>query len=589
MPFDGLVLTAIKRELENNITDSRIDRIYQPAPLELNIILRQPGRRLRLLISAHAHEARVHLTECAKENPASPSLFCMVLRKHLEGGRVVSLSQEGLERILILQIEARNEINQLIRKNLICEIMGKHSNIILVDAATQTIIDSAKRYSYNINRYREVLPGHPYIQPPKQDKLTLGTLNEAIFRKEIMQQPLEAKLEYILQHRLEGLSTLMCREIIYSAGLPIDLTLNACGEYEISILAQKLQQISHCVRQGNFQPALMLKETGEPVEFAAFPLTHLKNLTGQKATMNAVVAQFFVFREEINRFNQEKRCLASLVQKEMTRQAKKNSVLEENLTKADEAENFKLYGKLLLANVHCLKKGLKEVSLANFHDSSSFVSIPLDPSLSPVENAKVFFKKYNKAKKARLVTQSLLEKARQELFYLMGVETALQQTNSLKNLLEIRQELATTGHYLAKTTTSKKSKPEQKISPPLKFISSDNLTILVGKNNRQNDYLTMRLAKEKDVWLHTKEIPGSHVVIKTNGQPVPRATLQEAATLAAFYSRARQSHNVPVDYTNRKNIKKPPGANPGFVIYTDYHTIIVNPDENLIKKLRQDF
>jgi predicted ribosome quality control (RQC) complex YloA/Tae2 family protein len=304
--------------------------------------------------------------------------------------------------------------------------------------------------------------------------------------------------------------------------------------------------------------------------------------------MNALVDQFFTFREERSSFNQKKQRLISLVQKEVDYQVKKISTWEENLTEAAKAEKFKLYGELLLANAYCLEKGLTEVSLADFHDPSSRVLISLDPQFSPVENAKAFFKKYQKAKKARLAVQSLLEKARQEWFYLLSVETALQQTGTLDDLAEISQELMNTG-YLAKATTGQKSKdkpePKQKTSLPLKFISSDNLTILVGKNNRQNDYLTMRLAQENDVWLHTKEIPGSHVIIKTNGQPVPPATLQEAAILAAFYSRARQSHNVPVDYTDRKHVKKPPGTRPGFVTYTNHHTIIVNPDKNLPPKL----
>ena len=595
MPFDGLVLAAIKKELIDgalNITPllgSRIDRIYQPAPLELNIVLRQPGNRNRLLISAHASEARIHLTEHAKENPASPPLFCMVLRKHLEGGRIVGLAQEGLERILVFQIEVRNEINQLTQKNLVCEFMGKHSNVILVDATTQTIIDSIKRYSFNLSRYREVLPGRTYLHPPKQDKLALYTLNEAIFQENIWQQPLAAKLEQIIQRRFEGLSTLMSREIIYRAGLPADLILNECGEYEINVLEQKLKLLCQAVRESNFPPALMVNEAGEPVEFAAFPLTHLRKLTARKATMNVIVDQFFTFQEERSCFNQKKQRLISLVQKEINYQAKKISTWEENLTEADKAEKFKLYGKLLLANAHCLEKGLTEVSLANFHDPSSRVLISLDPQLSPVENANAFFKKYQKAKKTRLAIQPLLENARQERFYLLSVETALQQASTLSDLAEISQELMTTG-YLAKTTTGQKSKdkpkPKQKTSAPLKFISSDNLTILVGKNNRQNDYLTMRLAQENDVWLHTKEIPGSHVVIKTNGQPVPPTTLQEAAILAAFFSRAQQSHNVPVDYTGRKNVKKPPGARPGFVTYTNHRTIIVNPDKSLPAKLQ---
>ncbi len=606
MPFDGLVLAAIKKELIDgalNVTPllgSRIDRIYQPAPLELNIVLRQPGKRFRLLISARASEARIHLTEQAKKNPASPPLFCMVLRKHLEGGRIVGLAQEGLERILVFQIEVRNEINQLTQKNLVCEIMGKHSNVILVDATTQTIIDSIKRYSFNLSRYREVLPGRPYLHPPKQDKLAFDTLNEAIFQENIWQQPLAAKLEQILQRRFEGLSTLMSREIIYRAGLPADLTLNECGEYEINVLGQKLKLLYSKVRESSFQPALMVNEAGEPVEFAAFPLTHLRKLTARKATMNAIVDQFFTFQEERSWFNQKKQRLISLVQKEIDYQAKKISTFEqagslpygeENLTEVDKAEKFKLYGELLLANAHCLEKGLTEVSLANFHDPSSRVLISLDPQLSPVENANAFFKKYQKIKKARLAIQPLLEKAHQERFYLLSVETALQQASTLSDLAEISQELMTTG-YLAKIITSQKSKdkpkPKQKTSAPLKFVSSDSLTILVGKNNRQNDYLTMRLAQENDVWLHTKEIPGSHVVIKTNGQPVPPTTLQEAAILAAFYSRAWQSHNIPVDYTSRKNVKKPPGSRPGFVTYTNHRTIMVNPDKNLPVKLQQD-
>lgn len=586
MPYDGLVLSAIRQELIQELINGRIDRIYQPSHLEINLIIHRPGGRLRLLLSAHPEHARVHLTDRVRENPTSPPLFCMVLRKHLEGGRIRGIQQPGLDRVLVLQVQGRDELGEICLKELICEIMGRHSNIILVDSDTKQIIDAIKRYSHAVSRYREVLPGREYIPPPEQHKLNPLELKEEVFRAAVLNEHLETSVVNILQRCLDGISPVMAREIIYRAGLAEDLILDQCGEYELRILWQALEQIALPAARGEFQPALVLDRQGEPRDFAAFDLTQFHSLTRKSGPMNLLVDLFYASKEEQEKRESQRQSLLSMVRREMGRLCKKLSLQEKSLARAEQAEKLKLYGELLTANLYRLQKGASQVTLENFYDPAGRpVTIPLDPRLSPVENAQAYFKKYIKAKNTREEARAWAEQSKGELEYLQGVETAIGQAATLQELAEIRQELEEQG-YLKAAPRAKEKKKEPEKPRPLTFISNDGFTILVGQNNKQNDYLTTRLARDEDIWLHTKEIPGSHVIIRTNGQAVPPATLQEAAVLAAYYSRARESQNVPVDYTSRKNVSKPRGARPGYVIYTGQRTLTANPDKEQVESLK---
>jgi len=586
MPFDGLVLAATKKELEDKLAGGRIERVYQPDKNEIILMIHRSGFRGRLLLSADAQNARVHLTITSKENPATPPAFCMVLRKHLEGGRVTGFEQPGLERVLIIKIDAKDELGHPSPKHLICEIMGKHSNIILIDPSANIIIDGIKRYSHAVSRYREVLPGRPYLSPPPQKKLNPLSTDEEEFRHACLGSSLEVTLPELLQKSFEGLSTVTCREIVYRAGLSPDLLLDQCGDYELRALWVALHKLTVSAAESSLEHCLITSAKGKPLDFAAIDLKHTR-LTRKHGEMNFLLDLFFSEREKSEKINKEKNVISAVIKKEITRLEKKMALYTKSWNETAEAEIFRLYGELLTANLYRLKKGMREVSLENYYNNRQIVTIPLDPYRSPAENSQAYFKKYVKARNTRSALGQRISQARDEIGYLEGVKTALDQASELSELTEIKQELIEQG-YLKQPLLApgaKKNKKERSIPKPFSFRSSDGFQLFVGKNNKQNDYLTLKVARENDLWLHTKDIPGAHVIIRTEGKEVPPNTLLEAAGLAAFFSKARGTKNVPVDYTQKKHISKPRGARPGMVIYEQQKTISVTPDEDLVKRL----
>ena len=588
MPFDGLVLAAVRQELEVKFNGARIEKIYQPERAELALILHQPGLRQRLLLSAHAQDARVHLTTTSKENPVSAPLFCMVLRKHLEGGRILAFEQPGLERVLIIKVESRDELGRPSEKHLVCEIMGKHSNIILLDPGSGAILDGIRRYSHSVSRYREVLPGRDYLPPPDQHKLNPLTLDEERFRQVCLDAPLETTLPNLLQKRLEGLSPITCREIVHRANLPLDFLLDQCGDYELRGLWKALSTIIIPARQGEFEPCLITGKKREPLDFAALNLSH----TGKDSEhdgMNALLDLFFTTRSHQQRFSVQKNAVFGLLNKEVTRLVKKVSIYKESMDETAGADQLRLYGELLTANLYHLEKGPEEALLENYYESSCpLVAVPLDPQLTPLENSRFYFKKYVKAKNTRVAVESRLALVQEELSYLEGIKTALEQADSSAELDEIRQELTEQGYLQPPTHRpgTKKNKKERHIPRPHAFLSSDGFAVFAGKNNKQNDFLTLKLASEDDLWLHTKDIHGAHVIIRVEGRDIPARTLEEAAGLAAFFSKGRGSTKVAVDYTQVRHVHKPKGARPGMVIYEHQKTIIAVPDEEQVEMLR---
>jgi len=588
MPFDGLVLAAVRKELADHFTGARIEKIYQPEENELVLQLHQPGLRRRLLLSAHPRHARVHLSSMAKTNPTSAPLFCMVLRKHLEGGRIIAFEQQGLERVLIIRIEARDELGRQAEKHLICEIMGKHSNIILAEPKSQIILDGIKRYSHSVSRYREVLPSRNYVFPPSQGKANPLLLDEDGFRQICLNAPLESTLVNLLQKNIEGLSTLTCREIVYRANLPLDFTLDQCGDYDLHALWQGLSSVIGPVKAGKFQPCLLTGEKGEPLDFAALKIDH----TGTSRNYNSInelLDYYFTNLSQQHDLNAERNACLSLLNKEINRLTKKIAIYKQSLAETAGSEQFRLYGELLTANLYRLEKGQAVASLENYYDPACpLIDIPLDPQLTPSENAQAYFKKYNKAKNTRVAVESMLASAQEELSYLEGIKTGLEKADNLTEIDEIKQELTEQGYIKTPPAKpgQKKNKMERHIPRPISFRSSDGFTIFAGKNNKQNDYLTLKLADPEDLWLHTKDIHGAHVIIRSEGRNIPSRTLEEAAVIAAYYSKASQATKVPVDYTRVKHVHKPNGAKPGMVIYERQKTIMVSPDEELVISLR---
>lgn len=590
MPFDGLMLAAVCTELNQTLLNARIEKVYQPAKNDIILHTSRPQERYRLLLSAHPRDARVHLSYQQQENPVQPPTFCMVLRKHLEGGHIREIHQPGLERVLKIHVDTRDELGQPVKKTLICEIMGKHSNILLVDPAENTIIDGIRRYSHDVSRHREVLPGRPYVPPPAQKKYNPLLLDEESFRNILLEAPLGKRVVKVLQSNFEGFSTVMAREILYRALLPEDLVLNYCGEHEMRVLWQALQSISIPASRGHFN-ATIIKDAGEnPVEFAAFDVTLFDRYRRSHGKPSSILDTFFTAFKLMDRFKGEKQSLITRLYKEKKRLEKKRMLQIQSASSAERADDYRVFGELLTANIYRMEKGAKEIEVDNFYDPECKpVTIPLKPGLSPAENAQAYFKKYVKAKNTRKAALEQAQKTKEELDYLSGVLFAVEQAASLSDLEEIKQELTEQGYLKNKDYTGRnKSRINKKpASEPLLFTSSDGYTILAGRNNKQNDRLTMKIAKDNDIWLHTREIPGSHVIIRTGGSRVPERTIQEAAILAAYFSQARDSENVPVDYTRRKNVKKPRGAKPGYVIYEQQRTAVVTPDEQLVTSLAQ--
>lgn len=589
MPYDGLVLAAVCHELNTKLAGGRIEKIYQPLKAELALLISKPQARYRLLISANASVARIHLTENNKPNPAIPPLFCMVLRKHLEGGRLRQITQQSLERILHLEVDTWDELGQPVVKTLIIEIMGKHSNIILVENLPDKnykILDGIKRYSHAVSRHREVLPGRTYLAPPRQDKVSPLNLTEERFFALVTSADIDTKLTDILLKTFTGFSPRMCREVLYRSGLALDLPLDHCGEYELRLLWQYFSNICSDLQQGNFTPMLVYNADQSVLDFAAFNLTQYAAYQTLSGEMNPLLDRFYTQKDYQQQMQAKSQSMLTIIKRASSKLRKKLVKHQQSLATANRGDDWRIYGELLTANMYRLKQGLDQIELENlYHPEQVKITITLNPRLTPAENAQAYFKKYVKSKNTLKAVNEQLIQARQELDYLEGVETALHLAKKLSDLTEIQTELIAQAYLKppAEKKQSHKSKKKASSRPdkpqPLVYRSDEQFNISVGKNNRQNDYLTQRLAQPDDLWLHTKEIPGSHVVIHTNGKKIPDNIIKRAAQLAAFHSKARQSSNVPVDYTYVKYVRKPKGAKPGFVIYDHQKTIIVNPSE----------
>ncbi|GAW93943.1 Rqc2 family fibronectin-binding protein [Calderihabitans maritimus] len=588
MAYDGVVLAAVRQELNTTILQGRIERIYQPQKELVLFHIHQKGQTHKLLFSVQAASARVHLTRQNWENPPAPPSFCMLLRKHLEGGRVVKIEQPGLERILRLFIQNYNEMGELTEKVLIAEIMGKHSNLILLDPKTNNIIDGIKRYTFAVNRYREVFPGKPYLPPPPQEKLFPLEVAEETFREKLLYSPLSQKLNRILLQNFEGFSPQTCTEIVFRAGLEADTVLDQCGEYEITRLWQAFKEVVENIREGRFCPTLIkLDETYQA--FSVLDLTQYPETSHlHPSTISSALDLFYTAKQLQERIKQQRSSLIQLVEREINRLSKKLSHQMQILSEAEKAEKYRMAGDLVTANIYRLRKGDKILRAENFyHPEAEEVIIELNPELTPAQNAQFYYKKYNKLKRSSQRAREEIEPLRNEIYYLESVLHSLENADDEEHLEEIRGELVATG-YLKKQPSPKKEK-EKTPAPnaPLSFLSSDGLEILVGKNNRQNDFLTFKLAGGNDMWLHVKDYPGSHVIIKTPfTQNIPSRTLEEAAQLAAFYSKARHAPKVAVDYTQRKNVRKPKGAKPGMVLYEAYKTILVTPAKAVSEKTK---
>ncbi|MFD2616940.1 Rqc2 family fibronectin-binding protein [Terrilactibacillus laevilacticus] len=571
MPFDGIVVRSVTHALQK-LVSGRLTRIYQPNPYDLLLHIRSNGKNHKLLISINASFARLHLTKASYDNPKEPTMFCMLLRKHLEGSFLENLSQVGCERIIQMDFRTRNELGDLTIKRLNIELMGRHSNVILVEKDTGLIIDSMKHISSSVNRYRTILPGQDYINPPSQGKKDpLNMTSDDLLRSLDFNA---GKLDQQLTQSITGFSPVLSKEILFRAGLP---TTKA--------IVSAFKSIQDDIIHHHDHPQIIYSKEGQDT-FHVIDLTHIK---GNKLTfddVNDMLDQYYLLKAENDLVKQRAGDLKHFISNELKKNQHKRKKLEKTLKISSEAKTYQLYGELLTAHMHLIHRGDKSIEVVNYYDENQAkLTIPLNPNRTPSENAQAFFKKYTKAKTANIIVKKQLELTDREIQYF---ESLLQQIDSasLKDIEEIRSELED-GGYLKKRKQKKANKPAKRHRPELeRYTASDGTPILVGKNNIQNDYLTMKVGKSDEIWLHTKDIPGSHVVIQ-NTDPSDE-TIEEAARLAAFFSKSRLSSQVPVDYTHIRHVRKPNGAKPGFVIYDHQKTLYVTPDESLVLKLKNE-
>ncbi len=576
MPMDGVMLGFVARELDAKLKDGRVDRVIQPERDEIHLLIRAQGVNHRLVLSASANAARVHLSEHAKTGPMEPPMFCMLLRKYLGSGRVQQVRRIAGDRILEIDISALSELGDPITRTLVIEIMGRHSNIIL-RAADGRIIDAARHIGEDISRVRQVLPGLPYAYPPSQGKLNPETAGAA----EITQRLLDTggKLDKAISGALAGFSPQAARESCARIGfdtnvLVQEIDAQAAGEALYRYL-REMPGMGPCV--------VNLTEDGAPSDIYPFrqlhlPMTDVREYDGPSAALDA----YFYERDRRDRMNQRASSMAHALKNHIERCEKKIAIQNEALAGAARMEEYKQKGELIQANLYRLKKGEAIAHVENFYtEDCAPIDIPMDVSLSPAQNAQRYFKLYQKARGARTLAAEQKAKAEQELEYLEQIEDDLRKCTDAAGLSELRAMLEKSGHVRA---VQSKMKPRKEApSQPMKFLSCDGIEIEVGKNALQNERLTMG-ARGDETWLHAQKMPGSHVIVHSTD--VPEGTLMEAAMLAAYYSKGVRSAQVPIDATLRRYIKKPGGTPVGFVIYTHQRTLYITPDEAAMKKIK---
>lgn len=581
MALDGIFLASLKREIEETALGSRVDKIYQPSKEEIVIGLRFRGGSVKLFISASANSPRIHFTKISLENPKTPPMFCMLLRKHLSTAKLVAVRQLGSDRILFLDFETVNELGDLVTMTIAVEIMGRHSNIILVNQDGK-IIDAVKRITDEMSSVRCVLPGMAYTLPPAQDKLNFFTSTREEAAKALKQGKNQDFAKAIMQV-YSGVSPLLSREIAYYATGGIDLLKNDVSNFRLNRMFDKIDQIREMVQNGTEQ-FTVVSENGKPKDFTLIPIEEYGSFL-QKTTFSTageLLDHFFSERDRIERMKQRSHDLLKLLVNTTERIVRKLDVQKRELADSENRDLYKIYGDLLNANLWAFHKGDKTVTVQNFYEENApQIQISLDEALTPAQNAQKYYTEYRKAKTAEEKLRGLIEQSEQELVYLDSIFDAVTRTTGESELLEIREELAEQGYLKNYRNKNKMLKP----LPPLQYRSSDGFTILCGRNNRQNDKLTLKTARNYDLWLHTQKIAGSHVIVVADGKEIPNRTIEEAAKIAAFNSKARDSAQVPVDYTLVRYVKKPNGAKPGMVIFTDYQTAYVTPDPELAGRL----
>ncbi|MBE1553519.1 Rqc2 family fibronectin-binding protein [Sporosarcina limicola] len=563
MAFDGLFTTAMVQELQV-LKNGRISKIHQPNAQEVVFLIRADGKNQKLLISIHPSYSRIQLTEEAITNPSEPPMFCMVLRKHLEGGKITSINQYGMDRIITMDIRAKNEIGDDINRKIYVEIMGRHSNLLLVDPDRDLIIDSMKHLPPSVNSYRTVMPGQPFISAPPQDKTDPFSLSEDAFATLLPQ--FESSRDIV--DTLTGFSPINADELLYRLR-------GSSADEAFTVFTLFLYSFK------GIDSAPNISANGTKTVFSATALTYVDKTVAEFNLLGNLLDKVYFARAERERVKSQAADLERWLDNEIAKLNLKMKKLVKERETAGKLDTLRLYGELLTANIHAVQKGAKEAVVDNYYEEGTTMTIPLDPRKSPNDNAQRYYSRYSKAKTALIMLAEQLEKTVDDIAYFEMVKQQVMQA-SPEDIEEIREELAELG-FLKARKLKKKSKPKK--PAPESYISSAGVKISVGKNNKQNDYLTFKIASRDQTWLHTKDIPGSHVVIH-DANP-DEETIREAAVLSAYFSKARGSSSVPVDYTEVRHVKKPNGSKPGFVIYFEQKTMFVTPDEDIVRTMKK--
>lgn len=573
MALDGAFLNNVKREL-GVLIGGRVDKISQPSREEIVITFRTRGGNEKLLFSAAAGSARVNITKAAIENPKVPPMFCMLMRKHLGSGRLLDIRQDGLERILYFDFEAMNELGDMVKITLAAEIMGRCSNLVIINADGR-IIDSIKRVDAEMSRERMVLPNMTYSCPPRDNRLDFRSCTAEDIVKAAEPLP-EADLSKTLIKIFEGISPIAAREWVYYASQGGDAVKSDLRGELLERLAFAVQQTARECSEGKCTYTVVKDKDGMLKDFSFMPILQYGGLMDTKEFDSAcqLLDYFYTERDSVARMKQRSQDMYRLLQSTSERIARRLANQREELKISAERDRLKLYGDLISANLYRIEKGMGSVTVENFYDEACpQIEIKLDKRLTPSQNMQHYYAEYRKADTAEKILTEQIAKGEEELSYIDSVFDALTRAKGEDEVNELRLELAEQGYI---RSSKLKGKPP-KAHPPLEFKSPEGFTILIGRNNKQNDMLTTKLAEKTDIWLHTKDITGSHVIIRAEGKAVPDETVVYAARLAAFHSKAKNSSQVPVDYVPVKLVKKPAGSKPGMVIFTGNRTLFVTP------------
>lgn len=579
MAFDGITIAALAQELNDTLAGGRIAKIAQPENDELLLTIKTPGGQKKLCISASASLPLIYLTDDNKPSPMTAPGFCMLLRKHIGNGRILSVRQPSLERVLFFDIEHLDEMGDLCRKTLVAEIMGKHSNIIFCDDKSR-IIDSIKHVSAQMSSVREVLPGREYFIPEttkKEDPLLAD--------RELFIQTLSSSsfpLSRALYTGFTGISPVVAEEICYLSGLESRMTARDMTEEMLLHLYKQFSYYMEQISSLEFSPAIYY-DKNEPKEFSALPLTHFSNYRKESFdSISRVIRTFYSSRETLTRIRQKSADLRHVVQTALERNRKKYELQAKQLKDTENREQYKVYGELLHTYGYSLEPGAKSLTALNYYTNEE-ITIPLDEHLTPSENAQRFFSRYNKQKRTFEALTERIKETLDDIHYLESISTSLDIASAEEDLTQIKEELTEAG-YIRRRYSKQKVRITSK---PFHYISSDGFHMYVGKNNLQNEELTFHFASGNDWWFHAKKVPGSHVIVKSNGEELPDRTFEEAGRLAAYYSKSRGAEKSEIDYIEKKHVKKPAGGRPGFVIYHTNYSLIIDSDISGIEEVKE--